>query len=213
MVQTFLNDPTTDDILGFSTHDEEPHIVIAQFGLIFVGLMFCCFVVQYYVGHVWKLSWLPEAAAVMLVGMSVGLCMNLAGAYTSDHAIYDVGELRYDTMFDHLNPFMLGFSSTFFFFFCLPVIIFNSGYHLKRKLFFANLGGIFSLAVVGTTLSTFFTAVCLFAISRGALGVPWLSSSVLSSFEFMEILAFSALISSTDPVSTLSVSPMTSYTE
>ena len=78
----------------------------------------------------------------------------------------------------------------------LPPIIFNSGYHLKRRLFYENFVGIIALAIFGTIISILIVSFGLYYTFK-KLGIY--------SFTFMECLSFAALISSTDPVSTLAV--------
>lgn len=45
----------------------------------------------------------------------------------------------------------------------LPVIIFESGYSLKRSYFFSQLGSIVAFAIAGTCVATFFTGALLYA--------------------------------------------------
>lgn len=93
---------------------------------------------------------------------------------------------------------ILGFSSHLFFFGMLPPIIYNSGYHLRRKFLYANFLGIVLLAFVGTVISTLVVGGGLYALGQRF-------SSITYAPTLMECIAFGALISSTDPVSTLSV--------
>jgi NhaP-type Na+/H+ or K+/H+ antiporter len=44
----------------------------------------------------------------------------------------------------------LSFSSDIFFLLLLPPVIFNSGYHARRRFFLTNIGAILGLAIVGT---------------------------------------------------------------
>ena len=74
-------------------------------------------------------------------------------------------------------------------------IIFNSGYHVRRDLFFRYMTPICLYACLGTAICTVFVAGLLYSV-RG-----------IFSFDvsILELLAFGALISATDPVSTLAV--------
>jgi NhaP-type Na+/H+ or K+/H+ antiporter len=88
------------------------------------------------------------------------------------------------------------FDGDFFFWFLLPPIIFQSGYAQDRDPFFSNWLTIVVFANVGTIISTLVFGY----------GIYWLGIMDLSlHLPIMECLAFGALISSTDPVSTLGV--------
>ena len=82
----------------------------------------------------------------------------------------------------------------------LPPIIFNSGYHIERELFFRHIVPICLFACVGTVVATFVSAGFLQA-------TKFLYDSTFDP-SFLELLAFGALISATDPVSTLAVFQM-----
>jgi NhaP-type Na+/H+ or K+/H+ antiporter len=101
------------------------------------------------------------------------------------------------------DPEVFVFNAAMFYYGFLPPIIFNQGYHLKRKLFFENFLGICMLSVVGTCISV--------ALIGG--GIYWFNSlnfmvdqeSPQSRMSWMECIAFGALLASTDPVATLAV--------
>ena len=80
--------------------------------------------------------YLPESACAILVGMVVG---GLAKAiYPSSEEIE-----------------FLSFEPQMFFFLLLPPIIFEAGYSLRKKDFFANFWTVSLYAVFGTIISTF----------------------------------------------------------
>jgi sodium/hydrogen exchanger 8 len=160
------------------TREEE--VMLAEYLLVFLVLLAAVLILQFYVGRVWKLHYLPESGANMLLGMFISLLIRASGKDTSTSS--GVG--------------MLGFSSTVFFLGFLPPIIYNSGYQLKRRLFFANLGGIMSLAVIGTSVSALIVGLGLWGF--GQCGGVY-------TMTFMEAVCFGSLISATDPVSTLAV--------
>ena len=89
-----------------------------------------------------------------------------------------------------LSVGLLRFSSLTFFLLLLPPIIFNSGYHINRTLFFPLLPAISAYAIIGTSVSALFVGFSL-----------WLIPSI--PYSLAELLAFGALLSATDPVSTL----------
>ena len=129
---------------------------------------------------------LPEAAMIIIVGMATGLLHLVSGFY------FNEGEEDLDDMVVHS---ILAFSPTTFFVVLLPPIIFNSGYHVRRDLFFRYITPICLYACVGTT-------ICAAAVA----GILY-SLKFLFTFDvtLLELMAFGALISATDPVSTLSV--------
>jgi len=135
-------------------------------------------------------TYIPEAAMVILVGMVAGLLVYLiVGGPSDDYADPD--------MADGIADSLLSFSPTVFFIILLPPVIFNSGYHLRRDLFFRYMTPICLFACLGTIICALFVAGILQAASP--LFEPYLKAS------FLEFFAFGALISATDPVSTLAV--------
>jgi len=169
-----------DVTFGFENHawTREEQIILAEYLLVFLVLLVATLYIQYFVGKIWKLSWLPESGATILFGMVIGLIVRIVSGGGGTAAT------------------MLEFNSTIFFLAFLPPIIFNAGYMLNRRLFFANLGGIMGLVIIGTTTSSFIVALGLWALGK---------STISHHITFMETLCFGALISSTDPVSTIAV--------
>lgn len=175
-----------DDTFGWKKHafTREEEIILAEYLLAFVVLLVSTLLLQFFVGKVWKLTYLPESGATILFGMVIGGIIRAAGTNTQQ-----VGD-------DWEGADLLGFNTTIFFIGFLPPIIFNAGYMIKRRLFFANLGGILSLAFIGTTLSAWLVGYGLWGVGQSGLS-PKIS--------IMEGLCFGSLISATDPVSTLAV--------
>jgi len=143
-------------------------------------------------------SLLPEAGMILIVGMLVGSVLTLFVDNRDKEAAISNDDTVADGAGDSVALGLLSFSPEFFFVFLLPPIIFNSGYHLRRELFFRHITPIVLLAVVGTTVSALtVTMILQFVVGMGYTG----------GFEpaFTELLTFGALISATDPVSTLAV--------
>eukprot|EP01035_Chromulina_nebulosa_P002066 gene2066-2782_t len=143
---------------SFSTDN---HIVMSEYLLIFSTLLGLSLTLHYFVTYKWKLKFLPEAGVTLLLGIVFGGIMKLAliainssPQSSSSHA---------EENFDVTN---LGFSPTVFYFGFLPPIIFCSGYHLKRRLFFHNFASILLMAVVGTVISVAMLSVGIFFMSR-----------------------------------------------
>jgi len=144
-------------------------------------------------------SILPEAGMIIILGTIAGAIIH---AITPLEDYYE-GEFGDDDELDgSINKFvaegLLSFSPKVFFFILLPPIIFNSGYTLKRDVFFRHIGPISLFACVGTAISTLVVAILLQIVK--ILGYT-------GDFEphFIELLTFGSLISATDPVSTLAV--------
>ncbi|TPX65983.1 hypothetical protein SpCBS45565_g04793 [Spizellomyces sp. 'palustris'] len=87
-------------------------------------------------------------------------------------------------------------SSKFFYMVLLPPIIFEGGFALQRVSFFQNILTITILAFFGALYSTFVTSVLMYFFSK-----------LISPWSFIESLVFGSLISSTDPVTVLSLLP------
>jgi sodium/hydrogen exchanger 8 len=135
-------------------------------------------------------NYLPEAGAVILVGVAAGYLASLSDSKLTNNGI--------SSSDNSINSGLVSFSSNIFFLLILPPIIFNAGYHINRDLFFPLFVPITMLAVIGTTVSCISIATILyFAVDLGLTG----------SFKpsVPELLAFGGLISATDPVSTLAV--------
>jgi sodium/hydrogen exchanger 8 len=126
---------------------------------------------------------------VLLVGIVAGFFLSL---FVDDNIEND------DDAAENVAESLLSFSPKIFFLALLPPIIFNSGYHLRREMFLRHLTPICLLAFIGTFVSTLVIAFLLYWVSHAG----W-----TDGFEptLTELLTFGALISATDPVSTLAV--------
>ena len=110
------------------------------------------------------------------------------------------------------------FNDNLFFYFCLPPLVFASGFNMKRKKFFENIGNILLFGVGGTivTFACFasLTFVLQNLIKSGTIPIEankWASDeSMPVSLEPMEILMMCALLCSTDVIAAIS---MVNYTE
>lgn len=123
---------------------------------------------------------LPEAGLTLAIGLMGGILIACFGDA------------------DQITGGLLSFNSEVFFVFLLPPIIFNSGYHINKITFLRYFQPIALLACLGTAVSTLVVGFTLnFAVQKG----------YTQGFEpsLAEMLTFGALISATDPVSTLAV--------
>jgi NhaP-type Na+/H+ or K+/H+ antiporter len=166
-------------------HDNDEDIVVAKFFLAFLTILLIVVYLQYFIGKKLKFHYFPESGVAIAVGMAVSAVIRLTEVYGT--ALNN----------EHKNVTgFVSFSTTLFFIGLLPPIIFNSGYQIKHHLFFANMGGITSLAFYGTASSAFFVGLFL-----------WICGQInfIKQISFMELLCFGSLISATDPVTTLAV--------
>jgi hypothetical protein len=180
---------------GFSQHSwGSSESGISSFLLVYLALLSLCLLAAYYLDHLkhrraslspamrFVSAYVSESGAIILIGALAGaLLTGIDSAIEADPDALSVG--------------LLQFSSTTFFLLLLPPIIFNSGYHINRGLFFPLLPAISAYAIIGTTVSAVVVGVGL-SLCRGLFGASFAPSTA-------ELLAFGALISATDPVSTL----------
>ena len=101
-------------------------------------------------------------------------------------------------MEDKDNLDYIQFNAQVFFFILLPPIIFEAGYTMKKKRFFENIFSILLFAVAGTFISAFTVGFLTYGAAKaGLIGIE--SSTPLQA------MLFGSLISSVDPVATLSI--------
>ncbi len=162
-------------------------------------------------------SYLSEPAMVLLVSACFSLLVKFylttssseqqqVKEYMDDYYAYDdankqqgddnYNEPEIDTL--KLQQFLLTFDEDVFFMVFLPPILFNSGYELKRELFFRHIKPIVSFAVFGTAFSGIMTGLILYVISL----LGWTGEVHPNIWE---LLTFGSLITATDTVSVLAV--------
>jgi sodium/hydrogen exchanger 8 len=130
--------------------------------------------------HEMGVSWIPEAAVGLMVGF-------LIAAFATEGWI---GPLAFPWA-HHMR-----FDFEFFMTFLLPPIIFEAGFNMNVKKFFANLGPTMFFAFAGTFLSTFVVGGLVWWAGQQGWCYPL---GLLAS------LVFGSLISATDPVTVLAV--------
>ncbi len=143
-------------------------------------------------------AFLPEAAMVLGMGMIFGFFIHLlVGKRVNTAQVQEVNDDDYSRTTDVDLKVLLSFSPSVFFVALLPPIIFNSGLRIGA-LFFRHLAPICLFAVFGTMISAVSTALLL----KGVINLGFCGAFNPS---LTELLCFGALISSTDPISTLAV--------
>jgi solute carrier family 9 (sodium/hydrogen exchanger), member 8 len=163
-------------------HNE--HVIVSVNYLIFTVVLSSCLLLQHLLTRM-KFQVIPASGASILVSMIFGMIIRSVAVHAGVPT----------------PNFLINFSSELFYFGLLPPIIFNSGFHIQRQSFFHNLDSIFSLAFLGTFLST---VTIGYSLERLTNSLPiFLDSGIC--FNLMEAIAFGALLSSTDPVATLSI--------
>ena len=193
---------------------------ISHFLVFFAALLAVVLILSKYLHDSPLLSAIfPEAAMVLVVGMIAGFIIHIilykreVLARLQDDDDYftndDVDENADDylaedddvTVEEELEA-LLSFNPDIFFIALLPPIIFNSGLRVGA-LFFRHFQPIAMFAIIGTTIS----AVSLALFLKAVFVLGWVGDTSNSDFvpTLTELLAFGALLSSTDPVSTLAV--------
>ncbi|XP_024541576.1 sodium/hydrogen exchanger 5 [Selaginella moellendorffii] len=136
--------------------------------------------ISFLVGHMLrrnKIMVIHEAGTALGLGVLVGLFVRLVGQAQGFRS-------------------WINFNESFFFYFLLPPIIFESGWSLRSKPFFHNFGAICVFAFLGTAISTFGVGILIYIF--GTLNWTY-------SMPFLACLAYGALISATDPVTVLAI--------
>jgi len=118
---------------------------------------------------------MPDSIWCVLIGMVLGMVLQVTG--------------------DEPLVKTVQFPPNFIFLGLLPVIIFDAGFSLQKKLFFRNFGSICLFAIFGTLISAVTVGVLVF---HGPV-----LFGMNQHFSWGEAMAFGALISAVDPVATL----------
>jgi NhaP-type Na+/H+ or K+/H+ antiporter len=120
---------------------------------------------------------MPESLATIGVGLLLGLAVR-----SLDGRTFAAAQL----------------SEHFFMLALLPIVIYESGYSLSQRVFFANIRPIAAFSVVGTIVSAAVTSLVIaWGVGKPEWGLPPLSA--------WECATLGALLSATDPVATLAV--------
>ena len=136
------NDNNDDDLVG-----------ISAYFVLFSSLLALVLILSKFLhDHPRIATIFPEAGMILTVGM-------IAGYVVNSLLVSDEDKIIDPTKVDVEN--ILQFSPQVFFIFLLPPIIFNSGYHLRREIFFRHIVPICLFAIAGTTISAVVIAIVL----------------------------------------------------
>ncbi len=127
-----------------------------------------------------EINWLPEAGGCILVGAVVG------GIFSSQFPNHDMS--------------LGSFNGDLFLFILLPPIIFHASLSIDKRKFRTLIFPIMMFAVVGTFVSAIMTGVTVHYMTKG-----FGSFTTTETIPMLDSLIFGALISSVDPVATLSL--------
>eukprot|EP01051_Picozoa_sp_SAG22_P015587 SAG22_NODE_2057_length_3067_cov_2.004043_2_plen_373_part_00 len=144
--------------------------------------------------------YIHEAGGHLLIGVLCGLVLNIlygTGATHGDGTI-DQGEVAATKIVS-----VAKFDTNLFFLLLLPPIIFEAGYNMQRRKFFANIGAICCYAFIGTAVSA--VIIAGFVYYAGKLGSFFAATAADDGFNGLESLIFGSLISATDPVTVLAI--------
>jgi NhaP-type Na+/H+ or K+/H+ antiporter len=123
---------------------------------------------------------LPPAGIYMMVGMVAGLIVS------------NIPSVR-----SWLGSEQYNFEQKFFFVMIVPPIIFNSGYNMKLRWYFANFSGTLLFAVLGTFISTFVIASIVYSANQAGI--------INLGMTYAECVVLGSLLSTTDPTSSLAI--------
>ncbi|TYZ67007.1 hypothetical protein PybrP1_003256 [[Pythium] brassicae (nom. inval.)] len=139
-------------------------VELAAFFSLFLALLLGAVLLSNKVAHHWHSKCVPEAAAVIALGIVASVGCRLSSGL--------------------IAKTLMGFDATTFFVMLLPPIIFNSGYTMKRRYFFENIRSILWFAIVGTFVSTVVVGVLLYAVGRLGISDP---VSTLAIFQELHV--------------------------
>jgi NhaP-type Na+/H+ or K+/H+ antiporter len=154
-------------------------------------------------------QYISDAALTLVTGTIVGFLVQqfLPSSDLNANEIENTDDMSDDGTSPSYPPNVLAdslfsFSPNVFFMALLPPILFNSGYQLRRELFYRHINPILLLACVGTTLCALTTGFLLYLLCN-VLG--WMTQQNNFVPTFLELLTFGTVIAATDTVSILGV--------
>lgn len=167
--------PTLAKLVGSTDDDGSPSLLHLVLLLVLGGILVgTCLEV---LCHRYRVTWLPGCTLATLSGVAIG---------TLIRATNDPEDI----------PDELLFSGNILFLVCLPIILFDAGFSLRKKEYLGSLFTIVAFSVVGTLVSAFLTGGILFGAGAGGLCTP---------LSWNEAMAYSSILSATDALSSAGI--------
>lgn len=136
--------------------------------------------------HMRRINWITEGSLALMVGLAAG------------GATY----LYYEVMKGvRIPPGLFSFDTEVFLDVCLPIIIFNAGFSVKKKMFFQNFLTLVLFGVVGT----FLTAGAIAAGSYYTLDAVKIAHAKQAPSLVEDSLSLGAIFASSDSIATLQI--------
>jgi NhaP-type Na+/H+ or K+/H+ antiporter len=186
---------------GGDAAEKEEEEILLHYGFLLLTLLL---VVGFLFGYVLEkkhFTYVHEAGGHLLLGVFAGLVLSLMFGHSHES----------ETGQQHEMVKVAKFDTEIFFLVLLPPIIFEAGYNMQRRKFFANIGAICMFAFIGTLVSTVLIAGTVFYTSQATGSATHGESAIFAAtsdgrpFNGLESCIFGALISATDPVTVLAV--------
>ena len=180
--------PVTESAEETTAHSA--HLIFNE-GIIIIFVMLIIYMAFEAFKHKKHLSFGHEASLVTLLGFGVSYAYQAAGQ----------GQFAE----------LMKFSDDLFFYFCLPPIVFASGFNMQRKKFFANIGNIVLFGLVGTIIAfvsfSGLTQIYKTYISGDEMTQTNGKTGVTTILELstLEIIIMCSLLCSTDVIAAVSL--------
>ena len=170
---------------------DESHELVAAFSMtVMLTILLLVIILGATIKH-YNITWLHQSGAALLLGTIVGF---VVWYVRRDPMYQDNGTGESQRMTSFVEWIM--FDTEFFFLVLLPPVIFESGYTLNPETLFRNFDAISVFAFLGTFVSTLVVGFIMYGAGMAGLAYR---------YTLRDAMLFGSLISSTDPVTTLSI--------
>ena len=188
-------DTMTERQLELQEEQHEQKELIFNEGIIIVFLMLITYMGFEAFKHKHHIRFGHEASLVTLLGFGISFIF----------LYFDKGEFAE----------LMSFSDDLFFYFCLPPIVFASGFNMQRKKFFQNIRNIVLFGLIGTIIA-FVSFSGMTILYRDKLRSYWFEGDIMQedgstgirsvlTLSTLEILLMCSLLCSTDVIAAVSL--------